>query len=130
MTETLIYEVRRGHSKGEIDAALELRHDVFCEEQGVPKHEELDGRDHEALHLVAVGEGELLGTCRLLFVGPTVQFSRLAVRAPAGSCSTPRPTPSSCMRAPGTSRADGRSWRPTSSTWRWRDSFKCFAGKH
>src|ERR1019366_3048227 len=81
MTETLIYEVRRVHSKGEMDAALELRHDVFCEEQGVPKHEELDGRDHEALHLVAVGEGELLGTCRLLFVGPTVQFSRLAVRA-------------------------------------------------
>src|ERR1039458_5096219 len=83
MTETLIYEVRRVHSKGEMDAALELRHDVFCEEQGVPKHEELDGRDHEALHLVAVGEGELLGTCRLLFVGPTVHFSRLAVRASA-----------------------------------------------
>src|ERR1019366_641522 len=83
MTETLIYEVRRVHSKGEMDAALELRHDVFCEEQGVPKHEELDGSDHEALHLVAVGEGELLGTCRLLFVGPTVQFSRLAVRASA-----------------------------------------------
>src|ERR1039458_429896 len=83
MTETLRYEVRRVRTKGEMDAALELRHEVFCEEQGVPKHEELDGRDHEALHLVAVGEGELLATCRLLFVGPTVQFSRLAVRASA-----------------------------------------------
>src|ERR1035437_1767392 len=83
MTETLLYEVRRVRTKGEMDAALELRHEVFCEEQGVPKHEELDGRDHEALHLVAVGEGELLATCRLLFVGPTVQFSRLAVRASA-----------------------------------------------
>src|ERR1035437_1092496 len=86
MTETLLYEVRRVRTKGEMDAALELRHEVFCEEQGGPKHEELDGRDHEALHLVAVGEGELLATCRLLFVGPTVQFSRLAVRA-----SAPRP---------------------------------------
>src|ERR1019366_9231617 len=71
MTETLLYEVRRVRTKGEMDAALELRHEVFCEEQGVPKHEEIDGRDHEALHLVAVGEGELLATCRLLFVGPT-----------------------------------------------------------
>jgi predicted GNAT family N-acyltransferase len=49
----------------------------------VPPHEELDGRDHEGLHLVAVADGELLGTCRLLLVGPTAQFSRLAVRASA-----------------------------------------------
>ena len=40
-------------------AALELRHDVFCVEQGVPEHEELDGRDHEAIHLVAVADQEL-----------------------------------------------------------------------
>ena len=35
-------------------AALELRHDVFCVEQGVPEHDELDGRDHEGIHLAAV----------------------------------------------------------------------------
>jgi predicted GNAT family N-acyltransferase len=60
-------------------AVVALRHQVFCDEQGVPEREELDGRDHEALHLVAVSGGEMLATCRLLFVGPTVQFSRLAV---------------------------------------------------
>jgi predicted GNAT family N-acyltransferase len=64
-------------------AVLELRHDVFCDEQGVPEHEELDGRDGEGVHLVAVSGGEVLATCRLLFVGPTVQFSRLAVRQSA-----------------------------------------------
>jgi predicted GNAT family N-acyltransferase len=80
MTGTLLYEVRRVRGRGEMTAALELRRDVFCREQGVPEHEELDGRDHEALHLVAMSGEELLGTCRLLFVGPTVQFSRLAVR--------------------------------------------------
>jgi predicted GNAT family N-acyltransferase len=32
------------------------------------------------MHLVAVAGEEVLATCRLLFVGPTVQFSRLAVR--------------------------------------------------
>ncbi len=83
MTGTLTYEVRRAHGEHEMAAVIELRHDVFCEEQGVPEREELDGRDHEAIHLIAVAGTELLATCRLLFVGPTVQFSRLAVRASA-----------------------------------------------
>lgn len=66
-----------------MEAALALRHEVFCREQGVPEYEELDGRDHEGVHLVAVAGDELVGTCRLLQVGSTVQFSRLAVRADA-----------------------------------------------
>jgi predicted GNAT family N-acyltransferase len=77
------YEVRRVDSDAEMSAALALRHDVFCIEQGVPEHEELDGRDHEGIHLVAVADGELLGTCRVLMVGTTAQFSRLAVRRSA-----------------------------------------------
>jgi predicted GNAT family N-acyltransferase len=80
VTEVLAYEVRRVQGDEEMTAALALRHEVFCVEQGVPMHEELDGRDGEGLHLVAVSNGDLLATCRLLFVGPTVQFSRLAVR--------------------------------------------------
>jgi predicted GNAT family N-acyltransferase len=83
MTGTLTYEVRPARGENEMAAVLELRHHVFCEEQGVPEREELDGRDHESLHLVAVSGNELLATCRLLFVGPTVQFSRLAVRSSA-----------------------------------------------
>jgi predicted GNAT family N-acyltransferase len=58
---------------------MALRYEVFCKEQGVPRHEERDGRDHDAVHLIAVADGQLLATCRLVFVGPTVQFSRLAV---------------------------------------------------
>jgi predicted GNAT family N-acyltransferase len=80
MTEALTYEVRRARGQSEMSAVLELRHEVFCEEQGVPEREELDGRDRDSLHLVAVADEEVLATCRLLFVGPTVQFSRLAVR--------------------------------------------------
>ena len=83
MTGTLTYEVRRAGGEDEMEAVLALRYDVFCAEQGVPEREELDGRDGESLHLVAVSGSELLGTCRLLFVGNTVQFSRLAVRASA-----------------------------------------------
>ena len=74
------YEVSRLRSHSEMEAALKLRHDVFCVEQGVPEHEELDGRDHDGIHLVAIHGGEVVATCRLLMIGSTAQFSRLAVR--------------------------------------------------
>jgi predicted GNAT family N-acyltransferase len=80
MTGTVLYEVRRVRDKHEMTAALELRHAVFCVEQGVPEHDELDGRDHEGIHLAAVENGVLLGTCRIVMVGTTAQLSRLAVR--------------------------------------------------
>ena len=57
MTDTITYEVRRVRGEEEMAAVLELRHEVFCEEQGVPEREELDGRDREGMHLVAVSGG-------------------------------------------------------------------------
>lgn len=83
MSAGVAYEVRRARDETEMGALLELRHDVFCVEQGVPEREEVDGRDGVGVHLVAVSDGQVLATCRLLFVGPTVQFSRLAVRQTA-----------------------------------------------
>ena len=76
-------EVRRADGRAELDALLDLRHRVFCVEQGVPKREEIDGRDGDAIHLVAVRDGRVLGTCRLLLVDRTVQLSRLAVEPDA-----------------------------------------------
>jgi predicted GNAT family N-acyltransferase len=81
VSATVKYEVRQARGQHELDRALELRHEVFCVEQGVPRHEELDGRDSDGIHVVAIEGGELLGTCRLVLVGRTAQFSRLAVRA-------------------------------------------------
>lgn len=72
-------EVRRADGRAEMDALLDLRDRVFCVEQGVPKREEIDGRDGDAIHLVALRAGRVVGTCRLLFVDRTVQLSRLAV---------------------------------------------------
>jgi predicted GNAT family N-acyltransferase len=77
------YQVRRARSQHELQEALALRHEVFCREQGVPEWEEMDGRDPDGVHLVAVAGEQLLATCRLLFIGRTVQLSRLAVRADA-----------------------------------------------
>lgn len=76
-------EIRRADGRAEMDALLDLRHRVFCVEQGVPKREEIDGRDGDAIHLVALRAGRVLGTCRLLFVDRTVQLSRLAVEPDA-----------------------------------------------
>jgi predicted GNAT family N-acyltransferase len=79
MTGTVAYEVRRALDDEELEAALRLRHEVFCIEQGVPAREEQDGRDPDGIHLVAVADGRLVGTCRLVMVGATAQLSRLAV---------------------------------------------------
>jgi predicted GNAT family N-acyltransferase len=76
-------EVRRPRDEDELAAALALREEVFCGEQGVTLDGDRDGRDDEALHLVAV-DGELLGTCRMLIEpGGTAKFGRLCVRASA-----------------------------------------------
>ena len=81
MTDTVLYEVRRARGEIEMRDLLDLRHDVFCNEQGVPENEEADGRDPDSLHLVALVDGAVVGTCRVLMVGSTAQFSRLAIVA-------------------------------------------------
>jgi predicted GNAT family N-acyltransferase len=76
-------EVRRPRDEQELAAALALREEVFVGEQGVTVDADRDGRDAEALHLVAV-DGEILGTCRMLIEpGGTARFGRLCVRASA-----------------------------------------------
>jgi predicted GNAT family N-acyltransferase len=73
-------EVRVARTKSELAAALELRGRVFCEEQGVSFEADQDGRDHEATHIVAVDDGVVIGTCRLLFRGQVARLGRLAVQ--------------------------------------------------
>jgi predicted GNAT family N-acyltransferase len=52
---------------------------VFCVEQGVSVASDRDGRDHEALHIVAIDHERVVGTCRLLFRGRVARLGRLAV---------------------------------------------------
>ena len=76
-------EIRRPRDEQELAAALALREEVFAGEQGVTVDADRDGRDPEALHLVAV-DGQVLGTCRMLIEpGGTAKFGRLCVRASA-----------------------------------------------
>jgi predicted GNAT family N-acyltransferase len=78
-----VIEVRAARDDEELSAALALRHEVFVVEQHVPVDDELDGRDDGALHLVAVEDGAVVATCRLLADGATVKLSRMAVAASA-----------------------------------------------
>ncbi len=78
---TKTVEVRRVRDSEELAAAMSLRQRVFCDEQGVPRSDEVDGRDPEGLHLIAVEDDQVIAACRLIFAGSTAQFSRLAVAA-------------------------------------------------
>jgi predicted GNAT family N-acyltransferase len=71
--------VRQARDAGELHAALALRHAVFVDEQGVTVAEELDGRDDEAVQVVAVADGRVIGTCRVLVERDHAKLGRMAV---------------------------------------------------
>lgn len=75
--------MREARTRQEVEQALSLRLRVFCEEQGVELAAEQDGRDHEAIHLVAVEGDRLIGTCRLLVEEGTARLGRNAVSVEA-----------------------------------------------
>lgn len=56
---------------------MAIRREVFIEEQGVPEDEEIDPKDPQCVHFLAVDEsGKPVGTSRLL---PGGQIGRMAV---------------------------------------------------
>jgi predicted GNAT family N-acyltransferase len=64
-------------------AAFEVRYEVFVDEQGVPRELEVDELDACALHLVAIRDGQAVGTLRMLDHGGAAKIGRVAVRAAA-----------------------------------------------
>lgn len=61
-----------------LDLALAVRQAVFVDEQAVPLELEIDGKDGEAWHILALKDGHAIGTARL-FAGPVVQIGRVAI---------------------------------------------------
>jgi predicted GNAT family N-acyltransferase len=80
MSDTEI-EIRWALGAEEMRGAIAVREEVFCREQGVSRAEELDGRDEEARHVVALapGGGQVIGTARLLVDGADAKIGRVAV---------------------------------------------------
>ncbi|MEX0371614.1 MAG: GNAT family N-acetyltransferase [Tateyamaria sp.] len=56
-----------------------LRRAVFIEEQGVSVADEVDGRDDDALHVLATVDGEAMGCARILINGPVAKIGRVCV---------------------------------------------------
>ncbi|MEL7097345.1 MAG: GNAT family N-acetyltransferase [Pseudomonadota bacterium] len=57
---------------------LDLRRRVFIDEQNVPEHEELDGLDDMALHVLAI-DGVPVGCARILIKDQTAKIGRVCV---------------------------------------------------
>jgi predicted GNAT family N-acyltransferase len=74
-----VTEVRPARDAAEVRAALDLRHEVFVVEQRVPVEEEYDEHDDTALHLVAVEDGRIVATARVVMEGATAKIGRVAV---------------------------------------------------
>lgn len=56
-----------------------LRRIVFIEEQGVSEADEVDGRDSDALHVLAMSEGKALGCARILIIDGVAKIGRVCV---------------------------------------------------
>ena len=78
-------EVVRIRSPEQLDRALAIRRVVFVDEQGVSEALEFDDRDSRAEHLLALLDGEPVGTLRLRLLegGRIGKIERVAVLAPA-----------------------------------------------
>jgi ElaA protein len=63
----------------DIAACRRLRRIVFIGEQGVSEADEVDDKDGEAIHLLAVQDGEPVGSARLLQMGEIGKIGRVCV---------------------------------------------------
>ena len=72
-------EIRVAQGPEDLAAALAVRRVVFIEEQSVPEDEEVDGLDPQCLHLVALLDGRVVGTARLLEKAGRAKAQRVAV---------------------------------------------------
>jgi predicted GNAT family N-acyltransferase len=78
------YEIRRLPGEATLADAHRVRRIVFMDEQGVSEAEEMDGRDRDAVHVVAYApDGDPVGTSRYRTPDPGVaKIERVAVCAP------------------------------------------------
>jgi len=80
---TSVYSYRLVADEAELEAALDLRRQVFVEEQGISRQLEFDGLDNQALHIVAMDGDNVMGTARVRFLDDSqARIERMAVSKP------------------------------------------------
>ena len=63
----------------DLETCLALRRAVFIDDQGVSEAEEMDGRDGQAHHILAMLKGRPVGCARILTKGETGKIGRVCV---------------------------------------------------
>jgi predicted GNAT family N-acyltransferase len=76
---TCMTQIRRVVSEKELKRAFSIRLRVFVREQGVPEEIELDEDDQKAIHLLAVVNGNSVGTARMVIKMGRAKIGRMAV---------------------------------------------------
>jgi predicted GNAT family N-acyltransferase len=81
--EKPIYIASSVKSKSELKQAMDVRHNVFVEEQGIDERVEYDGLDNSCLQFIVKAAGEVIGTARVRFVtGDCAKIERMAILKP------------------------------------------------
>ena len=78
-------DIRQAVDAQEIQKVFEIRRQVFVEEQNIFKHTDKDENDAQALYLMALMDGEIIGVVRVFPVGDHDDEwvgGRLAVKKP------------------------------------------------
>jgi predicted GNAT family N-acyltransferase len=73
--------IRAANTTQDIEACLRIREEVFVVEQRVPVDMERDEHDSEALHFIALADGQSVGTARVVLRdnGTSAKIGRVAV---------------------------------------------------
>ena len=75
--------VKLVETEAELEGAIGVRMRVFVVEQQIPPEEELDQADAAATHAIALHQGKVIGTGRLVYLADsTVKIGRMAVDQP------------------------------------------------
>ena len=72
--------IKKARTEDEMKQVYDIRREVFIEEQGISEEIEMDGRDDEAVHVLAVVDDQPAGCGRLLYNGNEARIGRVAVR--------------------------------------------------
>lgn len=78
-----------------------LRRAVFIDEQGVSEAEEVDGRDRDALHILAHVDGVPAGCARILIDGSVAKIGRVCVLKDARGTGLGAAIIDACLRVAG-----------------------------
>jgi len=108
MPDVRIVELR---TPAELEQAFAIRRAVFVQEQGVTEALEFDARDAQAHHLLALRDGEPVGTLRMRWLdhGRTTKIERVAVLPAARGSNIGRVLLEAALALAGSAGADAAS---------------------